>query len=135
MKPSPEWIYTLNPNQIFVFGSNLAGRHGAGAALQAVTWGAKNGIGYGLSGQTFAIPTKDKNLKTLPLDVIKVYVEGFILVAKRFEFKENEFLVTNIGCGLAGYKVSDIAPFFQDAMNYDNIRLPEKFIIHINSIK
>lgn len=107
---------------IFVFGSNEAGIHGAGAALEArQKHGAKLGIGFGHVGNSFAIPTKDENIKTLPLSIIKKYVEMFLAYAKATP--ENTYQVTRIGCGLAGYKDSDIAPMFKDAP--ENCKLPD----------
>lgn len=99
---------------IFVFGSNLAGRHGAGAAR--VAWlkhGAMYGIGNGLMGNSYAIPTKDRKLDVLPIDEIAWYVTQFIAHAE-LDSDEN-FQVTQIGCGLAGYKPEQIAPLFADA--------------------
>lgn len=97
---------------IFVFGSNLAGRHGKGAALEArQRYGALYGQGEGLQGNSYAIPTKDRNIKTLPLEHIKVFVERFIDFATAHP--ELHFAVTAIGCGLAGYSPPDIAPFFK----------------------
>lgn len=96
---------------IFVFGSNLAGIHGAGAAKTAMLqYGASYGQGQGLQGLSYAIPTKDYNIKTLPLGLIKVYVEKFKEFARNFS--EHKLIVTRIGCGLAGYTDSDIAPMF-----------------------
>lgn len=101
-------------NHIFVFGSNLAGRHGKGAALTAVRhWGAKPGNGNGWTGQAYAIPTKDRQLKVLPLPAIKCFVDIFLEDARAFHYMT--FLVTPIGCGLAGYKESDIRPMFDRA--------------------
>jgi Na+-driven multidrug efflux pump len=95
---------------IFVFGSNLAGRHGAGAALVAAQkFGAKYGIAYGRTGRCYAIPTKNSLLKTLELDLIKHNVEEFIEYASIYK---GNFFVTRIGCGLAGYKDKQIAPMF-----------------------
>lgn len=102
----------MDIGEIFVFGSNLAGRHGAGAAKQAVKYGARYGIGVGLQGDTYAIPTKDVNIKTLPLEDIKEFVDDFVLFSE--DNKYLTFLVTRIGCGLAGYNDSDIAPMFVD---------------------
>lgn len=110
--------------EIFVFGSNLAGRHGAGAALHArKEHGAIYGHGRGLQGNSYAIPTKDHNVKTLPLNEIKFYVNTFLLFAK--ENPDMIFNVTAIGCGLAGYKPYDIAPMFKD--HTENVRLPKEF--------
>lgn len=99
---------------IFVFGSNLAGRHGAGAALFARYWyGAQLRIGVGLTGRAYAIPTKDAELSVLTLDVIRLHVWLFIDYAKKHP--EEEFFVTRIGCGYAGYSNPDIAPMFRGA--------------------
>lgn len=99
---------------IFVFGSNTAGRHGAGAARTAYEkHGARWNKGYGHYGNSFAIPTKDANLQTMPLEDIKPFVDGFLAYAKAHP--ELTFQVTRIGCGLAGYGNRDIAPMFEDA--------------------
>jgi len=104
----------MSTHKIFVFGSNLAGRHGAGAALHARTYyGAKYGQGKGLQGNSYAIPTKGHHLEVLPLDIIETYVKEFIVFAS--QNNELEFLVTRIGCGLAGYKNEQIAPMFRHA--------------------
>lgn len=112
------------PNQVFVFGSNLAGRHGKGAAMDAKKcWGAKQGIGEGQVGQSYAIPTKGFGMETLPLEDIKHSVNGFLAYAELFP--DTEFLVTRIGCGLAGYKDEQIAPMFRDSPS--NCVLPEEW--------
>lgn len=99
---------------VFVFGSNLAGRHGAGAALCALKeHGAIYGCGIGRQGNSYAIPTKNYNLRSLPLSRIAVYVRDFIRYARACP--DEQFLVTRIGCGLAGYTARDIAPMFQRA--------------------
>jgi len=121
----PKNITWLEDNQIFVFGSNLGGRHGAGAAYKALKWGAELGRGVGLYGQTYAIPTKNYNIETLPVEDIKPYVEEFIKFAESRQ--DLEFLVTEIGCGLAGYKPEQIAPLFEKAVNLINVKLPERF--------
>lgn len=100
-------------NMIFVFGSNLAGRHGAGAAKYAMMLGAKYGQGSGLSGKTYAIPTKDYSIRTLSLKAIAVYVQDFLRFAK--SQPQQLFFVTRIGCGLAGYTDDHIAPMFRRA--------------------
>lgn len=101
-------------NEIFVFGSNEAGIHGAGAAKFAVKHhGAKYGQGVGLQGNSYAIPTKDHNIQTLPLDRIKEYVDKFISFAGICP--NMVFRVTAIGCGLAGYTPEQIAPMFAHA--------------------
>jgi hypothetical protein len=105
----------------FVFGSNEAGYHGAGSALEALLHhGAKNGIGEGPSGSSYAIPTKDSNLKTLSKIEIFKYVRAFIKFAK--EHPKDEFEIVKIGCGLAGYNDADIAPMF--------FSLPQNCIVH-----
>ena len=122
---TPEKITHLEPNEVFVFGSNLAGRHGLGAALTAYRkFGARNGRGMGLCGQSYAIATKDRNLRILPLAKIEAQVVRFL------EFAEKNpnltFYVTKIGCGLARYSVKDIAPMF-DREIPQNVILPKEF--------
>lgn len=124
-RTTPEVITTLQPNEIFVFGSNLAGLHGEGAAKQALEFGAKTFIPYGLWGQTFGIPTKNQYIKTMPLIDIEFYILGFIEIANKSPMLT--FLVTKIGCGLAGYTPNNIAPLFKDAINVENIHLPADF--------
>jgi len=107
---------TLPQNgEIFVFGSNLAGIHGAGAALKAIQYGARRGIGVGLCGNTYAIPTKDRNIQTLPLWEIEVSIHDFCKFTK--DNPNLKFFVTGVGCGLAGYVADDIAPMFSEAIN------------------
>jgi hypothetical protein len=97
--------------KIFVFGSNLAGRHGKGAALTAYRQhGAIYGQGIGIQGNSYAIPTKDEQLNTLPLNKIERYVKQFLRFAELNP--EMDFEVTRVGCGLAGYDDIDIAPMF-----------------------
>lgn len=97
---------------IFVFGSNLAGRHGRGAAKNAMThYGAKYGVGIGRTGNAYAIPTKDEWLRPLHLAEIRAHVKAFIEYAK--QHPEAGFFVTRVGCGLAGYSDEDIAPMFR----------------------
>ena len=92
---------------VFVFGSNLAGRHGKGAALTArLKYGAIYGQGVGPQGQSYAIPTKDEYLRTLPLDRIAQYLAEFVKYAS--ENSESTFYLTPIGTGLAGYTLSDL---------------------------
>ena len=116
-------ITNLLDNQIFVFGSNLSGRHGKGAALQAVKFGAKYGVGIGRTGQCYAIPTKGFNLEVLKLEVIKQHVEVFLDYVQ--SNSQLEFLLTPIGCGLAGYDSNQIAPMFN--RQYENLILPVEF--------
>lgn len=117
-------ITELKPNQVFVFGSNLAGRHGKGAALTAKKkFGAIYGKGIGHHGQSYAIPTKDENIRTMPLYRIRVFIGDFMVYALRRH--DLEFLVTPIGCGLAGYRPYQIAPYFWNAP--PNVKLPKNF--------
>ena len=107
---------------IFVFGSNLAGIHGAGAAREAwEEWSAIYTNGVGRSGHSYAIPTKDRQMNTLSLSKIELFVREFLRYAR--QHPELTFLVTRIGCGLAGYTDADIAPMFADAPS--NCDLPE----------
>lgn len=118
----------MNKTTIFVFGSNEAGIHGAGAAKEAKkNHGAMYGVGKGLCGRSYAIPTKDKNIQTLPLDKIKIYVDEFLNFARQCltTNPEYEFFVTRIGCGLAGYRNSQIAPMFSSAPS--NCKLDEQW--------
>jgi len=104
----------MKENGIFVFGSNTAGIHGAGAARTALNqYGAKYGMGFGPQGKSFAIPTKNSKIQTLPLKDVRFYVNLFLLTAKKFQDKT--FYVTKIGCGLAGYTDEEIAPMFEGA--------------------
>ena len=124
MKYTPENITGLAPNEIFVFGSNLAGIHGAGAARLAFDrFGAVWGIGIGHQGKTYALPTKDKDIDTLPLTEIKKYIDQFLQYAE--DHSEFIFLVTKVGCGLAGWSIEDIAPLFDEVPK--NVILPREF--------
>ncbi len=112
---------------IFVFGSNRAGRHGAGAALFArQIHGARYGIGEGRTGNAYAIPTKDEQLNVLPLTDIAMHVATFIEYARMTP--QLEYEVTRIGCGLAGYADADIAPLFTNAP--PNCHLPPEWMPH-----
>ena len=109
-------------SKIFVFGSNQAGRHGKGAALFAKNnKGAVYGVGNGRTGNSYAIPTKDNSILTLPLTIIEKYVDQFIKYAE--ENPELHFELTKIGCGLAGYSEEQISPFFKKAPS--NVQKPE----------
>lgn len=119
---TPERITELKENEIFVFGSNLAGSHGGGAALLAYNrFGAIWGQGVGLQGQSYGIPTMHGGV-----EVIKPYVDEFIEFAK--QHPELKFLVTKIGCGIAGFTIEEIAPLFRDALDVENIILPKDFV-------
>ena len=118
---TPERITSLGPNEIFVFGSNLQGMHGGGAARIAVErFDAIMGQGVGLQGQSYAIPTMQGGV-----DTIKPYVDEFIAFAK--DHPELTFLVTRIGCGIAGFTHAEIAPLFAGAIDVENIHLPLGF--------
>ena len=118
---TPERISELKENEIFVFGSNLRGMHGGGAACVAYRkFGAVMGQGVGMQGQSYAIPTMQGGVET-----IKPYVDEFIRFAK--QHPEQKFLVTKIGCGIAGFKVDEIAPLFYHAIDSENIVLPKEF--------
>ncbi len=118
---TPDNITTLKDNEIFVFGSNLAGMHAGGAARIAVEkFGAVMGQGVGLQGQSYAIPTMQGGVET-----IKPYVDEFIKFADCYP--ELTFLVTRIGCGIAGFTDEEIAPLFVRAINLPNVHLPKEF--------
>ena len=117
-RTTPEYITELQPGEIFVFGSNLRGMHGGGAALVAYRkFGAVMGQGVGLQGQSYAIPTMQGGV-----DTIRPYVDEFIQFAK--EHPELTFLVTRIGCGIAGFRDSEISPLFEKANALENVVLP-----------
>jgi hypothetical protein len=130
MRITPNNITKLEPNQIFVFGSNESGRHGAGAARQALTWGAIWGQPRGLQGRTYGIPTKNASIqKTLSIPKIQTFVNEFIEYSK--SRPDLIFLVTEIGCGLAGLSQKDVGPLFKEAIDLENVYLPKKFIQYI----
>lgn len=127
MKYTPDNITSLEPHQIFCMGTNLSGIHGAGAARTGYElFGAEYGVGFGRTGQCYAIPTKDKNIQTLSLSEIKSYIRGFLDYA--FKHPELEFLLTPIGTGLAGIAAEDIAPLFPLMASHLNIELPKNII-------
>ena len=118
-KYTPDAISSLKADEVFVFGSNLHGHHGGGAARVArIKFGAIMGQGVGLQGQSYAIPTMQGGVET-----IKPYVDDFIEFAKMN--KQLTFLVTRIGCGIAGFRDEEIAPLFEASHEVDNIVLPE----------
>lgn len=115
------FIRELESNQIFVFGSNLNGYHGGGAARTAMDkFGAVWGVGVGIQGQSYAIPTMHGGP-----EAIQPYVDQFIEFARHNPNKQ--FLVTPIGCGIAGFKPADMAPLFKEATTIPNIYLPQSF--------
>ena len=119
---TPDFITELKPDEVFVFGSNLAGSHGGGAAY--IAWrkfGAVMGQGVGLQGQSYGIPTMQGGVET-----IAPYVVEFIAFAKAHP--ELFFYVTRIGCGIAGFRDEEIAPLFLAARTLENVCLPESFV-------
>ena len=115
---TPERITELGENEVFVFGSNLAGAHGGGAALLAYRkFGAIWGQGVGLQGQSYGIPTMHGGV-----DAIKPYVDEFIEFAKTRP--DLTFLVTRVGCGIAGFTNEEMSPLFAKAHEVENIVLP-----------
>lgn len=120
---TPDRISELKNSEIFVFGSNLAEAHGGGAARLAwQRFGAVWGQGVGLQGRSYAIPTMQGGVET-----IKPYVDDFIEFAR--QHPELRFLVTRIGCGIAGFRPEEIAPLFAEALEMENVILPEDFVI------
>ena len=118
---TPDFITTLQSGEIFVFGSNIHGMHGGGAAAVAYrNFGAVWGQGAGLQGQSYAIPTMEGGV-----DYVAGYVNEFIAFAK--DHTELFFWVTKIGCGIAGFTEEEIAPLFKDAAELENVALPAEF--------
>ena len=121
MRFTPDNIKELAPDEIFVFGSNLAGHHSGGAARVALDrFGAQWGVGEGIQVQSYAIPTMQGGVET-----IKPYVDRFLDLA--YEWDQNTFLVTRIGCGIAGFTPEQIAPLFDRALDMYNVVLPRDF--------
>ncbi len=119
---TPAMITHLGENEVFVFGSNLAGMHAGGAARVAVDkFGAVWGQGVGMQGQSYAIPTMQGGVET-----IRPYVDEFIAYAS--QHPELKFLVTPIGCGIAGFTAREIAPLFAEALPLRNVILPRDFV-------
>lgn len=124
MNITPEHITQLAANEIFCYGSNTAGRHGAGAAKTALKWGAIYGRD-GFAGQTYGISTKGDNLEILSLADVKGHVDRFTeFAASRPDLS---FLVTKVGCRLARRTPEEIAPLFKEASKLPNVWLPETF--------
>lgn len=118
---TPEFITELKPNEVFVFGSNLQGMHAGGAARIAhERFGAVWGQGVGMQGQSYAIPTMQGGV-----EAIEPYVEEFMDYA--FRHRELTFLVTRIGCGIAGFTAEEIAPLFLKVIDLENVILPKDF--------
>ncbi|TQR69607.1 hypothetical protein E2K73_04760 [Acinetobacter sp. RF15A] len=117
-------VKSLPENTVFVFGSNMAGQHGGGAARTALEhFGAVMGVGRGWSGQSYAIPTMNEHLQQMPLSQIQHYIDDFKLYTKNHP--KIKYFITSIGCGIAGYKVEEIAPMFKGISH--NVILPQSF--------
>ena len=118
---TPEFITRLEADEVFVFGSNLAGMHGGGAARMAYEhFGAEWGVGVGPTGQCYAIPTMQGGIET-----IRPYVNEFTTYAQ--QHADKHFLVTRIGCGIAGFTDEEMAPLFREALSIPNIALPKEW--------
>lgn len=118
-RTTPENITAISPTEIFVFGSNKEGMHHGGAARFALNFGAVIGIGEGLCGNTYAVPT---------MGALEVTAEAVTrMIDTAISTPDLTYLVTAIGCGIAGYTPEEIAPMFKDAINFPNIHLPETF--------
>lgn len=122
MNYTPNFITTLAPNEVFVFGSNLHGMHGGGAARTAFEkFGAEWGVGVGPTGQCYAIPTMHGGL-----DAIAPYVNDFVAYAKAHT--EQHFFVTRIGCGIAGFTDQQMAPLFKELLSLTNVSMPKQWV-------
>lgn len=122
MTNTPDNITELQPNQIFIFGSNLAGNHAGGAARQAAEqFGAEDGIGEGLTGSCYAYPTLDGNLRQRSWPDLQEARDRLYATARALP--EKTFLLTKVGCGIAGYAEEDMKVLFRDTP--DNILKPE----------
>jgi hypothetical protein len=127
MTETPKNITALQPGEIFVFGSNMSGRHGKGAAKTAMKWGAVYGQAEGLQGRTYGIPTVNASISNkLSVEKISAFVTKFTKFAS--DNPDKVFLVTDIGCGLAGHSHKSIAPLFFAASFLDNVVLPRQFL-------
>lgn len=121
-KITPVMVTQLSENEIFVFGSNLSGHHGGGAARYAYErFGAQWGVGVGIQGQSYAIPTMHGGL-----DAIRPYVNEFLEYA--LQHPEKQFLLTRVGCGIAGFRDSAMAPLFLRAMDIPNVSIPSEWL-------
>ncbi len=122
LRYTPDNISSLGEDEIFVFGSNLAGNHAGGAARVAFErFGAVMGQGVGIQGRSYAIPTMQGGVES-----IRPYVDDFFELAE--EWDQTTFLVTRIGCGIAGFTDEEIAPLFDRALDMYNVVLPESFV-------
>lgn len=124
---TPERITELGEGEIFVFGSNLNGYHAGGAARMAASnFGAKFGQGEGLQGQSYALPTLSKDMKRLPIEQLESSLDRLIECANKNS--DLTFFMTKVGCGIAGFKVGQIAQLFFDREIPENIVLPREFV-------
>ncbi len=122
---TPAMVTELKEDEIFVFGSNLHGLHGGGAARYAFDhFGAEYGVGVGFTGQCYAIPTMQGGVETIKPYVDKLYEDA---VAN----KDKKFLVTPLGCGIAGFEYSEIAPLFKECAELENVYLPAEFLPYV----
>lgn len=135
LRITPEWISTLAPNEVFVFGSNLQGRHGGGAAREAhAKFGAEWGVGVGPTGRCYAIPTMQGGVET-----IRPYVKQFLKYAKANP--QTRFLLTRIGCGIAGFSDREMAMLFvggegcPNVMSLPNVTIPEQWLPYLISTR
>ncbi|ESK56596.1 A1S_2505 family phage non-structural protein [Acinetobacter tjernbergiae] len=123
-------VTELPEDTVFVFGSNLAGIHDSGAArVAAQHFAAVKGVGRGWAGQSFAIPTLNEHIQQMPLSQIEHYVDDFKVYAKHHP--KMKYFLTALGCGIAGYKVSEIAPLFKGI--HPNVIFPESFRPYIEA--
>ena len=129
---TPDNIQFLKENEYFVFGSNEAGIHGAGAAKLALDkFNAQYGKPFGFQGNSFAIPTLDKDFKQLSLERIKTYIH---IAEAIFETNPDKvFYVTKIGCGIAGFDIKDIASLFERSYTIENVYMPKEFYDYVHS--
>lgn len=133
MRYTPDIITWLGDNEIFVFGSNLAGIHGAGAAQAAYRYyGARYGTGNGPAGRSYAIPTKRAPYEEMGVEEIAQYVREFINYA--YTHPEYTYLVTPVGCGLAGHTPATIAPLFAECLDMVNVVLPRAFCVQLGAV-
>lgn len=130
---TPDHITELKHHEVFVFGSNTGGLHRGGAAkLAHEAFGARWGFGEGLYGQSYALPTVFGDLTThtigpkLEIETIQEHVNNLIICAGNHPHLM--FLVTEVGCGLAGWTVQDIAPLFREVLELKNVTLPQRFL-------
>lgn len=125
-KLTPELINELKDNEIFVFGSNTKGLHAGGAAYYASKlFGAEWGVSEGITGRAYAIPTCTPAIEKVSVQDLKLSVDRFIQYAT--ENNNFNFLVTPIGCGIAGWSAEEVAPMFESAATLPNVSLPEIF--------